>query len=97
MAAFNSAADWNRSAGSFRRQRSTSFATDGLIPGIGAGVSLRMAASVATAESPPKGNRPASIWYRIEPRLNRSLRASTTLPQTCSGERAPFRRLRRWR
>ncbi len=86
MAAFISAADWNLSAGSLRMQRSTSFATAGRIPAIGAGVSLRMAASVPIAESARKGIRPASISYTIVPRLNRSLRASTASPDACSGD-----------
>ncbi len=48
--------------------------------------------SVATAISTPvtlgarNGTRPASIWYRTTPRLNRSVRASTRSPRACSGD-----------
>jgi hypothetical protein len=52
----------------------------------GSGSVLRMAAIVSAAVSPLNGARPASISYISTPRLQRSLRASTSRPRACSGD-----------
>ena len=46
-----------------------------------------MMASQITAEvSPRNGNVPVAISYSTIPKENRSVRASSSLPRTCSGD-----------
>lgn len=83
-------ADWKRSAGFFSRQcrtmRSSAGETLALISTKSGGSSLRMALRMSADESPLKARRPETISYSTAPKLNRSERASASLPRTCSGD-----------
>ena len=82
--------DWKRFAGSFRRQRWTSFSRSAGRPGTtsrgGGGSCSSTAASVAAAESPLKAIRPVTISYSTAPKLKTSERASAFFPSACSGD-----------
>ena len=79
-----SLADWKRASGCFSRQRSTT-ATIGWGASSGAGEPQRIAACSSIAVSAANGRRPASISYSTTPSANRSARASTGRPTSCSG------------
>ena len=49
------------------------------------GCSWSVACRISTIVRPPNAGRPASISNRMAPAANRSLRASTASPVTCSG------------
>ena len=82
-----SRADWNRISRVFSRQRETMRASaGGTSAGSGSGSDFRIAVMVSAAVSRLTGARPVSISYPTIPTLNRSERASTVSPRTCSGD-----------
>jgi len=51
-----------------------------------AGLSFKIADSTTPKLSPRNGSRPVAISYNTTPNENRSVRASTALARTCSGD-----------
>jgi hypothetical protein len=83
-------ADWKRRPGSFSRHRSTTWATcAGSSGGSGVGSLWRMAYPLSTNEPPGKARVPERSSWSTTPRLNRSDRASSGSPRTCSGDMYP--------
>ncbi len=84
-----SSADAGRSRGAFARQRATrrskSAGSSGRERRSGVGVSRRIAELTSTGLSPANGRRPAASSYSTTPSANRSVRASTAWPRSCSG------------
>ena len=54
-------------------------------PASAGGCSVSVALSTAVTVRPVNAGRPASMWNRIAPAANRSVRASTVSPVICSG------------
>src|SRR5580704_6023735 len=85
IAAFKSRAVWNRWSGSLANDRLIT-RSRGLATSNGAGSRSRIAATTLAGLEPSKARLPVSISYSTQPKLNRSLRASTSLPCNCSGD-----------
>ena len=85
-----SRAEWNLRAGSFSRQRRMIRSSPGdscsLSVCNSGGSSFKMAFMVSMDDSPLKARCPLSISYKIPPKAKMSVRASTSLPRTCSGD-----------
>jgi len=85
-----SAADWQRMSLSFSRAllmiRSSSAGTSGFSRTGATGACSRIALKISAEVSPRKGSVPVHISYRTAPNENRSVRASSSLPRTCSGD-----------
>ena len=89
-ARLNSAPDWNLRAGSFSSAFSTTRPmTAGTVAWndlSSAGASWTILYMIVVTVSPANGRSPVSISYSTAPNEKRSLRPSTCLPITCSGD-----------
>src|SRR5437667_10705694 len=85
-----SVAVWQRSLRSFssallirssRRTGKSGFSRTG-----GTGARFKMQSKITPEVSPRNGNAPVDISYKTTPKENKSVRASSSLPRTCSGD-----------
>ena len=87
---FMSEACWKRSSRSFSSARlmtSSSFGGRSGLSRTGAtGARFRMASKITPEVSPRNGIAPVAISYMTIPKEKRSVRASRSLPRTCSGD-----------
>ena len=66
--------------------RSSSAGTPGFSRTTGTGVWFRIASDTTPVVSPRKGSLPVAISYKTTPNENKSVRASSGFPRTCSGD-----------
>ena len=85
-----SAAVWQRNLRSFssallirssRRTGKSGFSRTG-----GTGARFKMPSKITPEVSPRNGKAPVDISYKTTPKENKSVRASSSLPRTCSGD-----------
>ena len=85
-----SAADWQRTSRSFSSAlwmiSSSLGGVAGLIRTGGTGARFRIESNIASFVAPGNGSTPVHISYSTTPKENRSVRASNSLPRTCSGD-----------
>src|SRR5215469_10136269 len=85
-----SAALWYRKlrsfSSAFRMMLSSSAGSSRFQLAAGTGASFRIADRMTPRLSPRNGKRPVAISYRTTPNENRSVRPSSSLPRTCSGD-----------
>ena len=65
---------------------SSSGGTSGFSRTGGTGARFRMASKITPELSPRNGSAPVAISYSTAPNENRSVRASSSLARTCSGD-----------
>ena len=66
--------------------RTSSPGADGFSSTTGAGFRFRIASNTTPVVAPENACRPVAISYSTAPKLNRSVRASSPSPRTCSGD-----------
>src|SRR5262249_27320824 len=86
----SSAACWQRTSRSFSSALLMTSSTLGGRSGFnlvaGAGARLRIDSKITPEVAPRNGGMPGAISYKTTPKENRSVRASSSFPLTCSGD-----------